>query len=195
MIVAGVDEVGRGPLAGPVLAAAVILKSQIIGVTDSKKLTAKKRDYLSNVIKDEALCYAFGRVEAAEIDEINIHNATLLAMKRAIEALPIVPDKVLVDGIHSPLVDMACETIVKGDSKIEAIGAASIIAKVLRDSEMIIMDEQYPGYGFASHKGYPTKVHREALMKLGPCPIHRRSYAPVAAVVNINLTSCNFMGI
>ena len=183
MFVAGVDEVGRGPLAGPVVTAAVILKAPIDGVTDSKKLTPLKRQRLALIIHEQALCYAYGRAEVHEIDELNIHNATLLAMKRAIEGLSIKPDRVLVDGLYLPKVSMPCEAFVKGDSLYPEIGAASILAKVLRDEEMDNMDRLYPGYAFASHKGYPTEVHRNALKILGPCEIHRRSYAPVAAAL------------
>lgn len=182
MHIAGVDEVGRGPLAGPVITAAVILASPIVGVTDSKLLTPAKRKKLALEIREKAVCYAYGRAEVEEIDQLNIHHATLLAMKRAIEGLSICPDKVLVDGLYAPQVSMPCETIVKGDSLIVEIGAASILAKVLRDEEMEQMDALYPGYGFAQHKGYPTAVHRSALKILGPCAIHRRSYAPVAAL-------------
>lgn len=181
MHVAGVDEVGRGPLAGPVVTAAVILSTPIDGVTDSKKLTPLKRKQLAKEIKARAFCYAYGRAEVHEIDQLNIHHATLLAMKRAIEALPISPHKVLIDGLYVPKMTIPCEAIVKGDSLVMEIGAASILAKVLRDEEMEHMDELYPGYGFAAHKGYPTAIHQQALRQLGPCPIHRRSYAPVAA--------------
>ena len=181
MRIAGVDEVGRGPLAGPVVTAAVILSEPIEGITDSKKLSSLKRQQLAIEIKARAVCYAYGRAEVEEIDRLNIHHATLLAMKRAIEGLSISPEKVLVDGLYTPSVMMPCEAIVKGDSLIVAIGAASILAKVLRDAEMEEMDIIYPGYGFALHKGYPTAVHRAALQQLGPCMIHRRSYAPVAA--------------
>ena len=181
MHIAGVDEVGRGPLAGPVVTAAVILTVPIEGITDSKKLSALKRQQLAVEIRERALCYAYGRAEVHEIDQLNIHHATLLAMKRAIEALSICPGNVLVDGLYIPNVSMPCRAIVKGDSLITEIGAASILAKVLRDEEMERMDELYPGYGFSLHKGYPTAVHRAALQTLGPCAIHRRSYAPVAA--------------
>ena len=183
LYIAGVDEAGRGPLAGPVVTAAVILQAPIDGVTDSKKLSPAKRRQLVRVIREQALCYAYGRAEVEEIDRLNIHHATLLAMKRAIEGLSICPDKVLVDGLHVPSVSMPAEAIVRGDSLIAGIGAASILAKVLRDEEMIDMDALYPGYGFAVHKGYPTALHREALQRLGPCDIHRRSYAPVAALI------------
>jgi len=180
MYIAGVDEVGRGPLAGPVVTAAVILAAPIEGVTDSKKLTPLKRQRLAIQIREQALCFAYGRAEVEEIDRLNIHQATLLAMKRAIEGLSICPDHVLVDGLYTPQVIMSCEAMVKGDSLSLEIGAASILAKVLRDEEMERMDELYPGYGFSLHKGYPTAFHRAALQRLGPCAIHRRSYAPVA---------------
>lgn len=179
--IAGVDEVGRGPLAGPVVTAAVILHAPILGVTDSKKLTASKRCKLAEIIKKEAVAYAYGRAEVHEIDRLNIHHATLLAMQRAVEALPIPPQQVLVDGSFIPKLAMPCEAIIKGDSLVAAIGAASILAKVLRDEEMERMDELYPGYGFAQHKGYATSVHFQALEQLGPCAIHRNSFAPVAA--------------
>jgi ribonuclease HII len=178
MLIAGVDEVGRGPLAGPVIAAAVVLQKDIFGVTDSKKLSSKKRDGLFVVILEEALCFAFGRVEPHEIDEINIHNASLLAMQRAIANLTFTPDKILVDGLYVPQVNIPTEAIVKGDSLINSIGAASIIAKVTRDREMLEMEDLYPGYGFGKHKGYPTKEHRIALDKLGLTKIHRKSFSP-----------------
>lgn len=183
ILMAGVDEVGRGPLAGAVVTAAVILKEPIAGLADSKKLSAKMRKLLSIQIKEQALVYAYGRAEVDEIDSLNIHHATLLAMSRAVEALAIQPNSVLVDGIHLPKLKMPAQAIVQGDSLIPAISAASILAKVLRDEEMDEMDKLYPGYGFATHKGYPTVAHRKALIELGPCPIHRRSYAPVAALI------------
>lgn len=179
MYIAGVDEVGRGPLAGPVVAAAVILAQNIVGLDDSKKLTEKRRQELSAVIQSQALCYAFGRAEPEEVDAINIHNATLLAMQRAIQNLQIQPDKVMVDGLYVPKIKIPCEAIVKGDSLINSIAAASIIAKVKRDNEMQEIDLLYPGYGFARHKGYPTKQHKEALRLLGPTSIHRMSFAPL----------------
>lgn len=181
LFVAGVDEVGRGPMAGPVVTAAVILQEPIAGVTDSKKISPSKRKQLAAIIRERAVCYAFGRADVHEIDRLNIHHATLLAMKRAIEALSICPSSVLVDGLYIPQVNMQCQAIVKGDSLVMEIGAASILAKVLRDEEMEAMDEVYPGYGFALHKGYPTALHRTALNELGPCAIHRMSYAPVVA--------------
>lgn len=185
MRIAGVDEVGRGPLAGAVVTAAVILNDPIEGLADSKKLSAKKRKQLSLLIMEKAYAYAYGRAEAEEIDALNIHQATLLAMKRAVEALPIKPDFVMVDGLYTPQLQVPCKAIVQGDSLIPEISAASILAKVLRDEEMEVMDELYPGYGFAGHKGYPTVAHREALIRLGPCVIHRTSYAPVAAAFSI----------
>lgn len=184
MHIAGVDEVGRGPLAGPVVTAAVILIAPIEGITDSKLLSPLKRKLLAVEIRARAICYAYGRAEVEEIDQLNIHHATLLAMKRAIEALPICPEKVLVDGLYTPKVSMPSQAIVKGDSLITEIGAASILAKVFRDEEMEQMDLMYPGYGFAQHKGYGTAMHRAALKKLGPCAIHRRSFAPVALFEN-----------
>jgi ribonuclease HII len=179
--IAGVDEVGRGPLAGPVVAAAVILDpaKPIDGLTDSKKLTEKQRNLLDQEIREKALAWSLGRAEAEEIDEINILQASLLAMKRAVESLSIRPDHLQIDGNHCPEMPYSMEAIIKGDSKIPAISAASIIAKVARDKEMIEMDKRYPQYGFAGHKGYPTKKHREALIQHGITPIHRTCFAPV----------------
>ncbi len=179
MLVAGVDEVGRGPLAGAVIAAAVILDEPIDGLNDSKKLSTKRRLALSEIIRVKAKSYAFGRVDAQEIDAINIHRASLLAMQRAVEGLLVPPTCILVDGIHCPDVQIPCEAIIGGDATVDAISAASILAKVMRDEEMIVLDKQYPGYGFAQHKGYPTKQHKEALKQLGPSPLHRHSFAPV----------------
>lgn len=180
-LVAGVDEVGRGPLAGDVVAAAVILDPSrpIEGLTDSKKLTEKKRDLLFDQIKERALFWSLGRASAEEIDDINILQASLLAMKRAVEGLATPPQHALVDGNRCP--DLACtsEAIVKGDLTEPCISAASIIAKVTRDREMEALDKQYPGYGLAKHKGYPTKAHMEALKELGPTEIHRKSFGPV----------------
>tara|TARA_R110002072_G_scaffold30092_2_gene94216 strand:+ start:504 stop:1094 length:591 start_codon:yes stop_codon:yes gene_type:complete len=183
--VAGVDEVGRGPLAGAVVAAAVILdpKNIINGLKDSKKLSHKKRMILSDEIKSKSLAWSLGRAEVEEIDEINILQASLLAMKRAVEALEKEPEMVVVDGSFTPEVNYKTIAIVKGDSLIPAISAASIIAKVARDNEMVNFDEDYPGYGFSSHKGYPTKQHIEALARLGITKIHRRSFAPVAKYI------------
>ena len=184
--IAGVDEVGRGPLAGPVVTAAVILDPNrpILGLADSKKLTEKRRVILAAIIKQHALAWAIGRAEPEEIDQLNILQATLLAMKRAVEALGIEPSHALVDGNQAPKLMCSVTTIVKGDQKEPAIAAASIIAKVSRDNEMLLMEESFPGYGFAKHKGYPTKMHQEALMKLGVTVIHRRSFKPVQLVIH-----------
>lgn len=181
MIIAGVDEVGRGPLAGPVVAAAVILPDNhtLIGLTDSKKLSAKKREILAEQIKAEAIAWCLGRAEAEEIDTLNIHHATLLAMQRAVQGLQIAPDKIMVDGKFCPKVDCEAEAVIKGDLKIEQISAASIIAKVARDKEMAAWQTAYPEYGFERHAGYPTKQHLKALVQHGVTPLHRRSYAPV----------------
>jgi len=180
-LIAGVDEAGRGPLAGPVVAAAVILdyKQDITELRDSKTLTEKKRYILANEIREQSITWGTGRAEVGEIDKINILNASLLAMQRAVSALNVVPETVLVDGSHCPELICNVRAIVKGDKLIPAISAASILAKVTRDEEMIAMDKKYPGYGFAEHKGYPTKQHIIALERLGICAIHRRTYAPV----------------
>lgn len=180
-LIAGIDEVGRGPLAGSVVAATVILdpNNPIEGLKDSKKLTAKRREEMAEIIKARAKCYAYGRAEPAEIDEINILQASLLAMQRAVANLSVQPHHALVDGIHCPILPCSVEAIIKGDTKIPAISAASILAKVLRDNEMIRFEEIYPGYGFAAHKGYPTKQHILALQQLGITPIHRKSFKPV----------------
>jgi len=181
MTLAGVDEAGRGPLAGPVIAAAVILDTTrpIVGLADSKKLSARKRELLALEIREKALAWAIGRVDNHEIDRINILQASLLAMKIAIENLPIKPQQVLVDGNQCPAIAYSVTAIIKGDQTVPAISAASILAKVARDAEMIGLDSIYPGYGFAKHKGYPTSEHISALEKLGACAIHRRSFAPV----------------
>jgi ribonuclease HII len=183
ILMAGVDEVGRGPLAGDVVTAAVILDPQkkIMGLNDSKKLSEKKRNSLFEEIKDSALAYSIARCCVEEIDEINILQASLLAMKRAVEGLSIQPEHVLVDGNKIPNWTYSAEAVVKGDARVECIAAASILAKVTRDREMVAFDAIYPGFGFAKHKGYPTLLHRDALKKLGITPIHRRSYAPVKA--------------
>ena len=177
-LTAGVDEVGRGPLAGPLIAAAVILDPQrrINGLADSKQLTALQRDKLFILITQQCKAYALGRAEVEEIERYNIHHANLLAMQRAVQALIIRPERVLVDGIHCPQLDMPVEAIVHGDSKIASISAASIIAKVSRDREMIELDALYPEYGFAQHKGYATPQHKRAIQKFGICPIHRRTF-------------------
>ena len=180
-MMAGVDEVGRGPLAGPVIAAAVILDPEqpIQGLMDSKKISDKKRILLALEIQKKSVAWAVGRAEHDEIDSINILQASLLAMKRAIESLAIEPELVLVDGIHCPDISCNVDAIIKGDNKIPAISAASIIAKVARDNEMIALDSQYPGYGFSQQKGYPTRMHIAALKELGVSSIHRKSFAPV----------------
>ena len=181
-LVAGVDEVGRGPLAGPVVAAAVILDPEkpINGLCDSKKLSQEKRLLISENIKLNSLAWAFGRAEVDEIDKINILQASLLAMKRAIEGLETKPDLVLVDGKYTPDINFKKKAIIKGDVLIPVISAASIIAKVERDNEMIGLEKKYPGYGFSSHKGYPTKQHIESLEKLGVTDIHRLTFSPVS---------------
>ncbi|ADI29709.1 ribonuclease HII [Methylotenera versatilis] len=184
-LICGADEAGRGPLAGAVYAAAVILNPDrpIIGLADSKKLSEKKRDLLSVEIKQYALAWAIASCSAQEIDEINILQASLLAMKRAIEAMQvqfgITPDLVQVDGNKCPKISLPCEAIVKGDSKVQAISAASILAKVARDAELYELDKIYPQYGFAKHKGYPTAFHLQMLDAHGVTPVHRLSYAPV----------------
>ena len=180
-LIAGVDEAGRGPLAGPVIAAAVILddNNQIEGLGDSKTLSEKTRLMLAEQIRHKSVAWAIGQVEHEEIDELNILNASMLAMQKAVQALGVVPHHVQVDGNRCPALNCSVEAIVKGDAIIRAIGAASILAKVTRDKIMIEMDERYPGYGFAKHKGYPTRQHNDALARLGVCEIHRRSYAPV----------------
>jgi len=180
-LVAGVDEVGRGPLAGPVVTAAVILDPErpIEGLMDSKKLSESRREVLAKQIKERALAWAIGRAEVEEIDEINILQATMLAMQRAVAALDPQPGHVLVDGNRCPVLPCTAEAIIKGDGTVPAISAASIIAKVSRDNELVALDAKYPGYGLAGHKGYPTKAHMAALNELGVTPIHRRSFAPV----------------
>ena len=180
--VAGVDEVGRGPLAGPVVAAAVILdpNNPIEGLIDSKKITEKRREILAEEIKEKALAWAIARVDVDIIDEINILQASLRAMAISVAELQQQPDYVMIDGNKIPSeLTIKAEAIVKGDDRVPCISAASIIAKVARDQEMIEMDSIYPGYGLAKHKGYPTKVHMEALQKLGVTVIHRRSFGPV----------------
>ena len=179
-LVAGVDEVGRGTLAGDVVAAAVILaESPPEGVTDSKMLTPERREALAERIRDEAVSWAMGRATVAEIDELNILQASLLAMRRAVEALPIQPSLVLVDGNRLPKWPYEARAIVKGDLTEPSIGAASILAKVQRDAEMLALHEHYPAYGFDRHKGYPTKAHLAALETAGISPVHRRSFGPV----------------
>ena len=177
-LICGVDEAGRGPLAGPVCAAAVIMPEGLIieGVNDSKKLTAKKREKLFDIIKNEAVCYSVAFASASEIDEINILNATHLAMTRAVEGLEKVPEVVLVDGNSLPKWYYDSEAIVKGDAVCHSIACASILAKVSRDRLMLLEAEKYPQYSFEKHKGYGTKVHVQALKEYGPCPIHRKTF-------------------
>ncbi|MAT65373.1 MAG: ribonuclease HII [Gammaproteobacteria bacterium] len=183
--VAGVDEAGRGPLAGPVVAAAVILDPDrpLPGLADSKTLSGKRRGVLAAQIREQALAWALGRAEVEEIDRINILQASLLAMQRAVAALTVAPELALIDGNRCPELPCAARAVIKGDSRVAAISAASILAKVARDEEMIILDARYPGYGLASHKGYPCKAHLAALESLGITPIHRRSYAPVRRLI------------
>ena len=186
--ICGVDEAGRGPLAGAVFAAAVILdpNKPIAGLADSKKLSEKKRDFLAGEIKEKALAWAIASCSAEEIDEINILQASLLAMKRAVEGLSLQPDELLVDGLHCPMLSIPMRAIVQGDSKEACISAASILAKTARDAELYILDEQYPQYGFAKHKGYPTPLHMQMLALHGVLPIHRKTYAPVRRLLEAN---------
>ena len=176
--VCGCDEAGRGPLCGPVVAAAVILPRGLVieGLDESKKLTEKKRERLFEVIKEKALAYAIAEASAAEIDEINILNASMLAMRRAVEALPIAADFALIDGNTSRGFAIPTETVVGGDAKSYSIAAASILAKVTRDRGCAELDKEYPEYGIAKHKGYPTKDHMQAVRVHGPSPIHRRTF-------------------
>lgn len=180
-IICGVDEAGRGPLAGPVSAAAVILdeRNPIPGLNDSKKLSEKQRERLSPLIRERALAWAVAYASVEEIDELNILQATLLAMKRAVQALQVQPHRLLVDGLYCPQTGIQSEAIVKGDSKVAAISAASILAKTARDALMIELHEQYPHYGFAIHKGYPTAAHLAALREHGVSLVHRKSFKPV----------------
>ena len=184
---AGVDEVGRGPLIGPVVTAAVILDPQqpIEGLADSKKLTEKKRQQLAQEIKEKALCWSIGRAEVAEIDTLNILHATMLAMTRAVNGLEQQPDFVCVDGNRCPDWHYASEAVVKGDSKVPEISAASILAKVVRDDEMVALASEYPDYGFEKHKGYPTKEHLSQLERLGATPLHRQSFKPVKRALGL----------
>lgn len=177
-IVCGIDEAGRGPLAGPVYAAAVVLPfgTVIDGVNDSKKISEKKREYLFDVIKEKSVCFNIAFATAEEIDDVNILNATFLAMKRAVQGLKESPDFALVDGNRLPSLDIPCAAIIKGDSLSESIACASILAKVERDRFMKRESEKYPQYFFEKHKGYGTKIHIEALKKYGPCPIHRKTF-------------------
>lgn len=183
--IAGVDEAGRGPLAGPVLAAAVILDARrpIAGLADSKVLSATRREQLAEAIQRHALAWALGTATVEEIDRLNILQASLLAMQRAVQALSLVPDEAWVDGNRAPVLACRVRTIVRGDATVAAISAASILAKVARDAQMIALDAQFPAYGFARHKGYPTPAHLAALAAHGASPAHRRSFAPVRRVL------------
>lgn len=185
--IAGTDEVGRGPLAGPVVAAAVILdpKRPIPGLNDSKKLSAARREELARLIRVQAVAWALAECSAAEIDALNILQASLLAMARAIAALDPVPEHVFVDGNKVPEIAIPVTAVVRGDQSIQCIAAASIIAKVARDQLMVQYDQAYPGYGFARHKGYPSQAHVDALSRLGVTPLHRRSYRPVREAMGL----------
>lgn len=180
-LLAGVDEVGRGPLVGAVVAAAVILDPArpIAGLADSKQLTAERRERLDGEIREKALAFAVAEASVAEIDELNIYYATHLAMRRAVDALPLAAEYLLVDGNRLPGHHVPGQAVVKGDARHPAIAAASILAKVARDAQMVALDGLFPGYGFARHKGYPTREHLAALERLGALPEHRRSFGPV----------------
>lgn len=190
-IVCGVDEAGRGPLAGPVFAAAVILHPDrpIEGLRDSKKLTAEKREALAPQIKEHALAWAIAECSHEEIDSINILQATMLAMRRAVEALSTMPTIALIDGNRSPVMQVRCHPIIEGDDKVHAISAASILAKTARDATLVALHELYPQYGFDQHKGYGTAMHLARLREHGACPVHRRSFAPVRATLPVALAN------
>lgn len=185
LLICGVDEAGRGPLAGAVFAAAVILDESrpIQGLADSKTLSEKRREELATEIKACSLAWAIARADAGEIDSINILQASLLAMRRAVESLSPTPSEALIDGVHCPKLLIPCRAIVKGDSSVAAISAASILAKTARDMEMLQLHQEYPQYGFDRHKGYPTAMHLETLRRYGACKIHRRSFAPVKLAI------------
>ena len=187
VLICGVDEAGRGPLAGPVSAAAVILDPDypIAGLADSKKLSERQRDQLAIIIRERALAWAVAYADVGEIDQLNILQATLLAMRRAVLSLPIRPQQVLVDGLHCPSTGIPSQAIVKGDSKIAAISAASILAKTARDALMLELHELYPQYGFADHKGYPTPAHLAALREHGVSEVHRKSFRPVRELLPV----------
>lgn len=181
VLVAGVDEAGRGPLAGPVVAAAVILGDDAVieGIRDSKQLAPARRERLALLIRERAVAFALGAAEVSEIDALNILRASLLAMTRAVTALEIAPQRVLVDGNHLPELSCEARAVIGGDALVPSVGAASILAKVARDAMMVDLDRRYPVYGFARHKGYATEAHRAALKRHGPSPVHRRTFAPV----------------
>ncbi len=197
MIIVGVDEAGRGPLVGSVVAAAVILdpENPIVGLADSKKLTEKKREFLYEEITLKAKAYAIAECSAGEIDQYNILQASLLAMHRAVAQLEVAFDRVLVDGNHLPIWSFEGEAIIQGDSKIEEISAASILAKVYRDRQMMALDKRYPQYQFAKHKGYPTKLHLEMLEKHGVISEYRRSFSPVARLLANQRNTANWSGV
>ena len=184
-MLAGVDEAGRGPLVGNVVAAAVILDpdNPVDGLNDSKKLSARRREQLAGQVRDRAIAWSVVSVDAEQIDRINILQATMLAMQQAVEQLSVPPQHVFIDGNRCPQINLPATAIVKGDARIAAISAASILSQVERDAQMLALHETYPQYGFDKHKGYPTKAHFEALAEHGPCPEHRRSYAPVRRAV------------
>ena len=189
--IAGVDEVGRGPLVGDVVTAAVILdpENPIEGLMDSKKLSEKKRQLFFEQIKEKAIAWSIGRASPEEIDTLNILHATMLAMQRAVQGLNVIPDYVLVDGNRTPTFGhengiIESQSVVKGDDRVAEISAASILAKVVRDDEMIALDKEYPQYGFAQHKGYPTKLHLEKIAQYGVLDSYRKSFKPVAAIIN-----------
>jgi ribonuclease HII len=186
-LICGVDEAGRGPLAGPVFAAAVILDptKRIVGLRDSKKLTPARREALAIQIKAKSLAWSIGQSSEAEIDEINILQASMLAMRRAIEGLKIQPTLALIDGNRCPVIAIRSEAIIEGDDKVPAISAASILAKTGRDAALLTLHQQYPEYGFDQHKGYPTEMHLERLRAHGVSPVHRKTYAPVRALLSI----------
>jgi ribonuclease HII len=188
LLVAGVDEAGRGPLAGPVYAAAVVLnyRTPVAALADSKKLSGKRRSILEKEIKERALCWSVGVADVAEIDRLNILWASMLAMQRAVAGLPVRPYLVLVDGNRCPDIDIACEAVIGGDAKVAQISAASILAKVGRDRFMCRLHESYPDYGFDRHKGYPTRVHLQALQDFGVTPYHRASFAPFKRIIKLN---------
>lgn len=186
-LVCGVDEAGRGPLAGPVVAAAVILDPArpIAGLNDSKKLSAKKRMALAGLIRERALAWAVAEASVEEIDQLNILHASMLAMQRAVAALQVTPERALIDGNRCPSLAMPAEAVVQGDAKVAAIAAASILAKTVRDEEMLVLHAQYPHYGFDRHMGYPTAAHCAVLAAHGVSPVHRRSFAPVARQLSL----------
>lgn len=198
-LICGVDEAGRGPLAGPVFAAAVILDPEkpILGLRDSKKLTEERRKALAGEIKEKALVWSIAQSSEQEIDDINILQATLLAMRRAVETLTIVPTLVLVDGNRCPVISIRAEAIIKGDDKVPAISAASILAKTARDAALLALHELYPQYSFNQHKGYPTNLHLERLRLHGVSPVHRKSYAPVRSLLlsEANIENRSIVGV